>query len=448
MAGLSLWARAAQATPGGAEALARRLGATNAEAVTRIWGAMARPEQLAPPGDWKTVLWLAGRGFGKTACLSGWVHDLVEDGRYGRFALVAPTSADARDTLVEGPAGVLQWAPPHRPRPHYQPSKRKITFWNGVVAFTFSAEEPDRLRGPQFHAAACDELAAWKYPETWDMLQFGLRLGSNPRVAIATTPRPIPMLRELVRDPDTVVIKGSTFDNACNLAPQFLEVMRKRYEGTRLGRQELNAEILDDNPNALWAQARIDDLRVKQAPDFRRVTIGIDPAVSHDPSSNETGIIGAGLATCACQGKPDLHAFVFSDRSGVYTPAEWAREAIGLYCERSADRVVAEVNQGGDLVEANLRANGGERLSYRAVHAAKGKHTRAEPIAALYEQGKVHHIGCFPKLEDQMTQWDPLTDEKSPDRLDALVWVLTDLMLGAQGVPYSRPNRPLATRRI
>lgn len=434
---------------GSPEAMLAEFGSDAVNNLLQTWDAVARPEQRSDP-DKKTTLWLAGRGFGKSFSLAGVIHQWVETGLYGRIAVVAPTSSDVRDTVVEGPAGIMAWAPKNHPHPRYQPSKRRITFWNGCKAYLFSAEEPQRFRGPQFHAAACDELAAWKrLQETWDMLQFCVRLGTHPRWAIATTPRPLAIIKELAKDPGVAVIKGSTYDNAANLAVAFLDEIRKKYEGTRLGRQEIHAEILDDNPGALWRMAQIESLRVKQAPELRRIGIGVDPAVSHDEHSNETGIVVGGVGTCFCKSSSgELHGFIFEDLSGIYSPAEWAKKIITAFSKHDADRIIAEVNNGGDLVEANLRAHEGHHVSIRTVHAAKGKHTRAEPIAALYEQGKVHHVGSLPRLEDQMTQWNPLMDSGSPDRLDALVHLLTDLMLGAGMGTASTREGPLRPRRI
>jgi phage terminase large subunit-like protein len=392
---------------------------------------------------------VGGRGFGKSFSLAGEVHKWVESGRYGRIAVVAPTSSDVRDTVVEGPAGIMAWAPRNRPHPRYQPSKRRITFWNGTRAYLFSAEEPQRFRGPQFHAAACDELAAWKrLQETWDMLRFCVRLGDEPRWAIATTPRSLQIIKDLAADPANHVVRGSTYDNAQNLAASFLEDIKRKYEGTRLGRQEIYAEILDDNPGALWRMAQIDALRVKQMPELKRIGIGVDPAVSHDETSNETGIIVGGVGDCYCEGNKETHGFLFDDLSGIYSPAAWAKKIIDAYDEHDVDRVIPEVNNGGDLVEANLRANGGQRLAIRPVRASKGKYTRAEPVAALYEQGKVHHVGSLAKLEDQMTQWNPMLDSGSPDRLDAAVHLLTDLMLGHGGGSVRSSDGPILPRRI
>ncbi len=421
------------------------------------WRWIARPEQLEPQNDngvpWLTWLILAGRGYEKTRTGAETVIDWVITGQAGRLALVAPTAADARDVMVEGESGIVACSARAGFPAHYEPSKRRITWPNGAQATLFSAEEPDRLRGPQHDGGWLDELAAWNDPQAaWDQYQFGLRLGRRPRTVITTTPRPIPIIRALIKDPLVKLTKRSTFDNAANLAESFLGAIKRAYEGTRLGRQELDAEVLDDNPNALWKQQRIEVLRVAEAPmQMRRMAIGIDPAVTSNADSDLTGIVAAGIAPCralpACNG--DLHGFVFDDASGIYTPLEWAQKASELYSKREADRVVAEVNNGGDLVEANLRANGDKNIAYRKVHASRGKEIRAEPIAGLYEQGKVHHVGTHGKLEDEMTQWDPLAGMRSPSRMDALVWVLTDLMLGPTAARHaSPPASPTNRRRI
>jgi predicted phage terminase large subunit-like protein len=383
----------------------------------RVWG---RPEQQAPEGDWRVWLLLAGRGFGKTRTGAEWVRAEVEAGRRGRLALVAPTAADARDVMVEGESGVLAVSPPGF-RPLYEPSKRRLTWPNGAQATTYSADEPDRLRGPQHDGAWCDELAAWRYPEAWDMLQFGLRLGRDPRAVVTTTPKPVRLVRELVAAPTTVVTKGSTYANLGNLAPAFLDQIVRKYEGTRLGRQELDAEILDDVPGALWTRTLLDGLRVREHPDLVRVVVAIDPAVTSGEKADETGIVVAGKGV-------DGQGYVLADASCRLSPDGWARRAVEAYRRHQADRIVAEVNNGGEMVELTIRTVD-PHISYAAVHASRGKRTRAEPVAALYEQGKVHHAGGFPDLEDQMCTYTPDAYDGSPDRVDALVWALTDLML-------------------
>jgi len=387
------------------------------------WRAKARPSQLPPAGDWLGWLALAGRGWGKTWTGANWVHELVETRQARRIALVAPTAADVRDTIVEGVSGLLNTAPAWS-RPVYEPSKRRLTWPNGAIATTFSSEEADRLRGPEHDAAWCDEVAAWTDPQaTWDMLQFGLRLGKRPRWLCTTTPRPIALVKELLKRPDVVVTRGNTFENEANLAPTFLAAIRARYEGTRLGRQELNAELLSDTPGALWQHDWLERSRVKQAPELKRIVVAIDPAVSNKEGSDETGILVAGRAA-------NKSLFVLEDLSGRYQPHEWARVAIGAYERHKADRIIAEVNNGGQMVEEVIR-NVNSRVSFKAVHASRGKVTRAEPVAALYEKAEVHHVGGFATLEDQMCNFTSDFDRSragySPDRVDALVWALSEL---------------------
>jgi predicted phage terminase large subunit-like protein len=407
--------------------MANSFAAQLADALENSWPAVARPNQLRPPGDWWQIwLLLAGRGFGKTRTLAEWVCDQAASGQASRIALVAATAADARDVLVEGESGILAVAPPWC-RPIYEPSKRRLTWPNGVIATTFSAEEPDRLRGPQHDAAVCDELASWSHPETWDMLQFGLRLGRKPRCLIATTPRPTRLLRELLarEGHDVVVTRGSSYDNKANLAPAFFAQIVKKYEGTRLGRQELNAELLEDTPGALWSQGLIDGTRISAAPELTRIVVAIDPAATSGEDADETGVVVVG------QDK-DGQGYVLADCSGRYTPIEWARIAISAYRTHHADRIVAERNNGGDMVEATLRMVD-QNVPVTTVWASRGKVTRAEPISALYEQGRMHHVGTFPQLEDQMTNFTSDFDREaagySPDRLDAMVWAATELLV-------------------
>ena len=341
-----------------------------------------------------------------------------------RIALVAPTAADARDVMVEGESGLLTIAPPWD-RPLYEPSKRRLTWKSGAVATTFSADEPERLRGPQHDLAWCDELAAWRYPQAWDMLMFGLRLGADPRAVVTTTPRPTRLLRDLLADPKVVVTRGRTVENRANLAPAFLDQIVKRYQGTRLGRQELDAELLDDLPGALWQRGLIEAARTNRPPDLWRVVVAIDPAATAGAEADETGIIVAGR-------DGNGHGYVLADASGRYAPTEWAQVAVAAYRTHRADRIVAEVNNGGDMVEATLRMID-PNVPFGAVRAARGKAARAEPVAALYEQGRVHHLGALPRLEDQMCAFTADFDRRaagySPDRVDALVWALTALLV-------------------
>ncbi|MES1205005.1 MAG: terminase family protein [Pseudomonadota bacterium] len=446
---------------GGADAFLARYGRAEVEAALAHWPSVARPEQLEPKGDWDTWLVLAGRGWGKTRTGAETVTQWVKAGLCGRLALVAPTSGDARDVMVEGESGIAAVSARARFPAHYEPSKRRVTWPNGARATLFSAEEPKRLRGPQHDGFWADELPWWADVQAWqpgneagstawDQLQFGMRLGNRPRGIVTATPRAIPLIRALAKDARVHYTKGTTYDNAANLAASFMRAITQAYQGTRLGRQELNAEILEDNPNALFNQPRIDALRVAAAPDLRRVVVAIDPSVTSHADSAETGMVAGGLAPCwafpSCQG--ETHAFIVEDASAICTPAQWAATAAGLYERRQADLVVGEANNGGDLVEANLRASGNASMNYRSVHASRGKAIRAEPISGLYEQGKVHHVGTHGKLEDQMVQWDPLAGMKSPDRLDALVWLLTELMLGDATLAYHTPRSAAPRRRI
>ncbi len=371
---------------------------------------------------------VAGRGFGKTRTGAETIRARVTALAARRVALVAPTAADARDVMVEGESGILAISPPWD-RPRYEPSRRRLTWANGAIATLYSADEPERLRSPQHDAAWCDELAAWRYPEAWDMLLFGLRSGTDPRVVVTTTPRPTRLIRELLADPTVVVTRGTTYENRANLAPAFLRQIVCKYEGTRLGRQELEAEILDDVPGALWSRGIIEATRSRTAPTLVRVVVAIDPAATSTEGADETGIIVAGKDA---QGR----GWVLADASGRYQPTEWARTAVSAYHAHAADRIVAEVNNGGEMVEATLRMID-RNVPFTAVRASRGKLARAEPVAALYEQGRIHHVGAFPLLEDQMcgftpgarSDFDTRSARYSPDRVDALVWALTNLLV-------------------
>jgi phage terminase large subunit-like protein len=408
--------------------LIAKLSPAEARALLYDWPFWARPTQLPPAGSWRVWLLLAGRGFGKTRTGAELIRARVVAQTARRLALVAPTAGDARDVMVEGDSGILAISPPWE-RPRYEPSKRRLTWPNGAVATLFSADEPERLRGPQHDSAWCDELASWRYPEAWDMLMFGLRLGTDPRAVVTTTPRPTKLLRELIADPTVVVTRGSTYENRPNLAPAFLGQIVRKYEGTRLGRQELEAELLEDVPGALWNRGLIEATRARTAPALIRVVVAIDPAASSTDDADETGIIVAGK-------DGEGQGWLLADASGRYQPTEWAKTAISAYRAHSADRIVAEVNNGGEMVEATLRMID-PNAPFAAVRASRGKVTRAEPVAALYEQGRIHHLGVFPQLEDQMCAFTPDAHGNSrsrsagysPDRVDALVWALTDLLV-------------------
>lgn len=423
------------------------------------WELHAQPKQRIPPGEWTTWLLLAGRGFGKTRVGAETVRHLVQKCGYRAVGLIAATAADARDTMIEGKGGSsLLEVSPQNEKLEYFPTKRKLTWGNGAIGSSFSAEEPERLRGPQHDLLWSDELATWRYlQETWDQAMFGFRLGKHPKHIITTTPRPLPLIRELLKDAtpaqemkpgmvaDVVVTRGSTMENRDNLAPQFLTKLMKTYEGTRLGRQELYAEILDDNPNALFSQRNIDNNRVtvlegslrkgktvrlefamgqgaERNQSFKttikEIVIAIDPSMGSDTDSDETGMM-----VMAVDEKDSI--FLLEDASGIMTPNEWGMRALKLYQEYRADWIVAEVNQGGDLVENVVRTAEKEaqmgRVNYKKVRASKGKYSRAEPVGALEEQGRIFHVGEFPKLEDQLTTFQP-GYTKSPDRLDAYVW--------------------------
>ncbi len=405
----------------------KELSANEAAEILEDWRFWARPDQIAPEGDWRVWLILAGRGFGKTRCGAEWVHEQIRQGRE-RIALVGETKADVRDVMVEGESGILATA--GRNRPLYEPSKRRLTWPNGAIGVCYSGDEPDQLRGPQHDAAWLDELAKYRYAEeTWSNLDLGLRLGESPQAVITTTPRPVQIMRELVADELVTVTRGSTYDNLQNLAESFAKRIVERYEGTRLGRQELHAEILDDVVGALWSREMIDAHRLRETPPhFERIVVGVDPAVTSGEDADETGILGAGMI--------GNRGYIVEDLSGQYTPQEWAIQAIKAYYKYNADRIVAEVNQGGDMVEHTIRTVD-RNVSYKAVRAARGKILRAEPIAALYEQGRIHHCGTFAALEDQLCMYTHESRD-SPDRLDALVWALTDLMIGKNDGGMSR----------
>ena len=404
-------------------------------------GIWAREKQLAPTWDWVIWLVLAGRGFGKTRCGAEWIRERVETGQGKRIILAGPTSDDLREVMIEGESGLLAVSSPWC-KPKYIANKGRVEWPNGARALCITAEKPDRFRGKQCDTFWGDELASWRYPNAWHQLQLGFRLGKRPQGIVTTTPRPIPLVKELLsRDgQDVAVTRGTTYENRANLASAFYNAVIRQYEGTRLGRQELDAEVLEDNPGALWQRKRIDDLRISpsELPELRRVVIAVDPAVTSNPKSNETGIIACGLGI-------DGHGYVLDDRSGIYAPAQWAARVVSSFDKHEANKVIGETNNGGDLVESNVRT-AREDIPYEGVHASRGKRARAEPISTLYEQGKIHHVGVLAKLEDQQCAWDPANDEESPDRIDALVWGMTYLMIGIKAAPYTGARHHRSSR--
>jgi len=387
---------------------------------------LARPEQI-PTDDktWTTWLYLAGRGAGKTRTAAEWLAFQASSNPRTRWAIAAPTYSDVRDTCAEGQSGIVQILREYGTLKDYNRSIGELFLTNGSRIKLFSGEEPDRFRGPQFHGGWFDELAAFKYPDAWDQYQFGLRLGDFPQTIVTTTPRPTKLIKDLIARQGVRVVRGSTFDNAKNLAPSALIELKARYENTRLGRQELYGEILDNVEGALWSREMIEGARVTEAPPLVRVVVAIDPAVTSNSTSDETGIVCAGVSSAG-------EYYILDDKSLRSSPDQWARQAVNLYHDYKADKIVAETNNGGDMVIMLLKqVDAG--IATKKVTATRGKQLRAEPISSLYEQGKVHHVGYFPELESQMCEWTPLSNE-SPDRLDALVWALTELNSGGSSM--------------
>jgi len=394
-------------------------------------GQQARPEQIPDEGDWSVWLYLAGRGAGKTRTAAEWIVWNASRFASTRWACVAPTFADARDTCAEGESGLITILNRYGTLANYNRSIGEIFLKNGSRIKLFSGDEPDRLRGPQFHGGWIDELAAFKYPETYDQLQFGLRLGEHPRLIVTTTPRPTKLIRSLCArsDGSVKVTRGSTFDNAANLAPQALKELKARYGGTNLGRQELYGELLEDFEGALWTRAMIENSRIlpSELPHIYRIVVAIDPAVTFGELSDETGIVVAGAS-------PDGHFYVLEDKSLKSSPDTWARVAIDALRRNKGDRIIAETNNGGDLVLEVLKQVDSS-APLKKVIASRGKRVRAEPISTLYEQGRVHHVGYFNELEEQMVSWNPESTE-SPDRMDALVWAITELSTSGSSMRY------------
>jgi len=387
------------------------------------WLDTARPTQIEPEGIWSTWLILAGRGWGKTRTGAETLVSYALKTPNVICGVIAPTSGDLRRVCFEGPSGILKMIPREcllDTGNAYNKSAMEIKLWNGSIIQGYAAIEPDRLRGPQFHRIWADEMAAWRYPDAYDQMMFGLRLGQNPKLIVTTTPRPVKMVTDLLkrRDKDVYVTTGTTFDNKKHLAESALQQLRDKYEGTTLGRQELYAEVLDEIEGALWKPSMIDNTRVKEMPDMQRVVVAIDPAVSNNENSDETGIMVVGKGF-------DNRYYILEDLSDRMSADTWANVAINAFYKYNCDRIIAEVNNGGDLVERLIRTVDKD-VAYKKVHASRGKLVRAEPISALYEQEKVSHVGTFSKLEDQMCSFT-LDSRSSPDRLDALVWGLTEL---------------------
>ncbi|MET0597385.1 MAG: terminase family protein [Mesorhizobium sp.] len=402
------------------------------------WFAAARAAQYPLHGTRDIWLVLGGRGAGKTRLGAEWVNAMVRglppfaEHAYGLVALVGETLADVRDVMIEGPSGILATARDDRPR--FEPSRRRVCFDNGAVAQIFSSEDPDSLRAPQFEAAWCDELGKWRHPDaTFDMLQFGLRLGKRPRQIITTTPRPLPLVRRLAGDRAVTVTRMRTAENAAHLAAGFLDAVRSRYAGSRLGRQELDGEIITERQDALWSRALLEKVACRKAGELNRIVVAVDPPASAGRASHACGIVAAGLDR-------EGRAVVLADAtvSGA-KPREWASAAVLLYHRLEADCLVAETNQGGDMVAAVI-ATVDPGVPVKGVRARRGKWLRAEPVAALYGQGRVRHAGRFPELEDEMCDFGPngLSGGRSPDRVDALVWAIGELMPRAVGEPRIR----------
>jgi predicted phage terminase large subunit-like protein len=386
-------------------------------------GPHARPAQHPPPGDWDTWMCLAGRGWGKTRTGAEWVIGKARVQERG--ALVGPTAADTRDILVEGESGILACAPATF-RPEYQPSKRRLVYPNGAIQVCYSADEPDRLRGPQHHYGWFDEMASWRYIQyAWDMAQLGMRLGDHPQICITTTPRPLPLIKELVKDPQCVISKGSTYENLSNLAQTYQRAVVAKYAGTTLGRQELDAEILEDLPGALVARALIDRARVTadEVPELVSIVVGLDPAGTS--KGDETGLVVTGWGA-------DRHHYVMADASKRRTPDAACRAAYELREQHGAVKIIVEDNGPKDWladvlnrVWRDLHGDNAGPAPIERVNASKGKKLRAQPVAMLYEQGRVHHVGSLPELEDQLTTWIPEETADSPDRIDAMVHAVT-----------------------
>ena len=388
------------------------------ETLMRLWCFAARQDQLEPGGKWNTWLIQAGRGWGKSRCGSEWSIERALADPGCRIALVGRASSDVRDVMIEGESGILSCAHDSE-RPEYEPSKRRLTWPNGSIATTFTSERSDQLRGPQFHYAWCDEIAAWSNHDAWDQLKFGMRLGVRPRVVVTTTPRPLHMLRKLAELDSTHVTRGSTMDNAANLSADFIEAIHDRYAGSTIGRQELRGELLSELPGALFLRRDLDACRVDSPPNLRRIVVAVDPATTSNAESDESGLVVAGLCS-------NGHLYILEDLSMRGTPDAVCRRAIEAYKHHKADRLVFESNQGGETWRT-ISEQLDRSVPVKLIHASKGKHARAEPIGARLEQQRLHICGIMPALADQVTNYVPGRTKQSPDRLDAMVWSCTEL---------------------
>jgi phage terminase large subunit-like protein len=408
----------------------RSLSHDDAVLLAQRWSFWARDEQLPPPDPWRIWLFLGGRGAGKTRAGAEWIAGGVCHGRMRRIGLVGATFADARSVMIEGESGLLGVSPSAA----FEPSNRRVLWPTGAVATVVSAEEPDGVRGHQFDAVWADEFCKWAEPQAaLDMVLMALRLGKDPRMAITTTPRNIKALRDLMNAPDVALTRSTTRANTANLAPTFLAGLELRFGGTRLGRQELEAELIEDNDAALWRRDWIERTRVREAPQLTRVVVAVDPPASI--AGDECGIVVAGLGEDGAAGAASA-AYVLADCSvGGVSPAAWASRVADAYEHHKADAIVAEANQGGDMVKQVL-LDALPNAAVKLVHATRDKRTRAAPAAALYEQGRVSHVGAFPELEDQMCSYDG--EGRSPDRMDALVWALADLFPRRRATPKVR----------
>ncbi|MEM8576226.1 MAG: terminase family protein [Pseudomonadota bacterium] len=427
------------------ETFINEIGEGGQAALPFLFEFWAMPHQLPPDGDWRTWVILGGRGAGKTRAGAEWVRAQVEGplpwdaGRCRRVALVGETIDQVREVMIFGDSGILACSPPDR-RPEWQAGRKRLVWPNGAEASVHSAFDPEGLRGPQFDAAWVDELAKWKKAEeAWDQLQFALRLGDDPRVCVTTTPRNVDVLKRLLDLPSTVQTHASTLENRANLAASFLEEVQARYAGTRLGQQELDGVLLSDVDGALWTSSRVAQTLTEEVPELDRIVVAVDPCATSGKAADECGIVVVGAVT---QGPPsDWRAYVLADESVAgASPNAWAQAAIDAYHRHGADRLVAEVNQGGEMVESIVRSID-PLIPYRSVHATKGKAKRAEPVAALYEQGRVRHVRGLQALEAQMVQMTAAGygGAGSPDRLDALVWGLHEVLI-APAANHTRPT--------